>query len=81
MQQKYNWSDATIHMIDFGLFERAFSSKSKHEMTNIIKYIHGWQHTGYQKTQFCAKSKESKCSLCGAIEYQYHYHVCNHESF
>ena len=50
-------------------------------MTNIIKYIHGWQNIGYQKHCINLQTKESICILCGESEQQFHYHFCNHTQF
>ena len=47
-----------------------------HKSTNIIKYIHGWQHVGRQKQQMNVKSDKSKYKMCGELETQHHYMVC-----
>ena len=50
-------------------------------MTNIIKYIHGWQNVGKQKKQFNNKTTEENCTQCKQTEEQHHYLVCKHPTW
>ena len=78
LQDKYNWDAATFAMIDFDSFESAYHSQPIHNMTNVIKYIHGWQNVGYQKLQFNNQTMDATCTLCKETEHQHHYLYCTH---
>ena len=60
-QSKFSWSEETMDLIDWKSFSLFASSKSIHEMTNIVKYIFGWQHVGLQKRHFNSQSKHTTC--------------------
>ena len=76
-QTKFGWTNETMENIDWKYFSLYTPSKSVHEMTNIVKYIFGWQHVGMQKKYFNCKSKFTKCPLCHPEEDQHHYLICS----
>ena len=75
-QSKFRWTEETMELIDWQSFSLFTSSKTMHEMTNIVKFIFGWQHVGTQKRYFNSKSKQIKCPLCNMDEDQHHYLTC-----
>ena len=50
--KRYNWDEQTKDIIDWDICQETFDKKPIHQMTNIIKYIYGWQHVGRQKSYF-----------------------------
>ena len=61
------------------MFNSLIHKKALHEITNITKYIHGWQHVGYQKQQINKSTREAKCSMCNQVENKHHYHTCTND--
>ena len=76
LQGKHGWDDRIMDLIDWDMQEEVMDKRSIHEKTNIVKYIHGWQHVGRQKFLFNEKTTEAKCKLCGEVEQQHHYMKC-----
>ena len=76
LQTKHEWSDEIKETIDWDILDSIMQTRSTHDKTNIIKYIHGWQHTGHQKLLFNSKTKYSICTLCKQEEVQHHYMIC-----
>ena len=76
MSQKYKWTTQTKRTIDWDLFAYCYSKKQIHDMTNIIKYIHGWQFTKEKENQQNPNAS-STCPIgCGEVETQLHFLTC-----
>ena len=76
LQRKHDWSDDVFNTIDWTYFQEVLDKRPIHKSTNLIKYIHGWQHVRQQKQHMNASSADTKCPLCGVMEQQHHYMVC-----
>lgn len=63
LQEKNGWTSHIMEKIDWTSFQEVMEKRPIHESTNIIKYMHGWQHVGHQKFLFNDKTKESRCIL------------------
>ena len=68
LQSKFGWSDQVMDKIDWDIFQETMEKRPIHKSTNIIKYIHRWQHMGRQKYQFNDKTKESRYKMCNKEE-------------
>lgn len=76
MAQKYDWTNDILQSIDWDLFSYCYSKHQIHKMTNIIKYIHGWQFTKGKEHQQNPKSSPTWPVGCGEQETQLHYLTC-----
>ena len=81
LQDKHKWDDDAMQTIYWECFQEVMEKRPIHKSTNIIKYIHGWQHVGSQKFLFKDTKKEAKCILCNQEEVQHHYLVCRCEKW
>lgn len=76
MAAKYNWTKPIMDSIDWDFFNFCYSKQPIHKMTNIIKYIHGWQYTKGKEQQFNSKSSSLCPAGCREHETQHHYLTC-----
>lgn len=81
MTQKYQWTKSTIQTIDWDLFSYCYSKHPIHKMTNIIKYLHGWQFIKGKEYQQNPKSLPLCPVGCGEHKTQLHYLTCKEPSW
>ena len=60
MQDKYGWTSEILSFIDWDYFYLCYGKQPIHKMTNIIKYIHGWQYAGRKQQQIRESKINSK---------------------
>lgn len=81
MSQKNKWTKQIRYTIDWDLFAYCYLKTQIHKMTNIIKYLRGWQFTKEKENQQNPNST-SLCPIgCGETETQLHYLMCKEPSW
>ena len=60
MHESYGWTKEVLSYIDWDSFNLCYGKHTIHKMTNIVKYLHGWQYAGRKQQQIRESKIKSK---------------------
>ena len=71
------WTEDTFHLVDWDGVGSYMNSIKATRATNVVKFVHDWQHDGHQIGLFYGKGDNTVCPTgCGADETRHYFISC-----